>query len=68
MGGGGACNPGAADSLAAIMLLAAAVSSIPHTGQFSAKGIWPLTGSTSKAIFWPQLQMIFISMMFYSLG
>jgi hypothetical protein len=34
--------------------LAAAVPSAPQTGQFTGCGIRPLTGSTSKAYFWPQ--------------
>jgi hypothetical protein len=36
------------------------VPSRPQTGQFTATGIRPFTGCTSKAYFWPQWQTIFM--------
>jgi hypothetical protein len=42
--------------------LACAVPSAPHTGQTTARGIWPFTGSTSNLYFALQLQKILISM------
>src|SRR5579863_7167424 len=55
MGGGAAMTPAGID-VCERSPSARCVPSKPHTGQFTTKGIRPLTGSTSNLYFWPQLQ------------
>jgi hypothetical protein len=66
VGGRGAGAPSGsatgADWLWRMIWLACAVPSALHTGQATARGIWPFTGSTSNLYFAPQLQKILISM------
>jgi hypothetical protein len=52
-GGGGVAVGGWLVNIAASMPLAVAVPSAPQMGQFTVKGIRPLTGSTSNLNFWP---------------
>jgi hypothetical protein len=54
--GGGAAATAADMGISERSPFATFVPSTPHTGQFTTKGIRPLTGSTSNLYFWPQLQ------------
>src|SRR5580692_1969946 len=63
----GDCGGGGAEEgkLCAIISFAAAVPSAPQMGQAMVEGMRPLTGSTSKAYFWPQTHETFIGIIGY---